>query len=323
MIATWMMYWTVIGMLLLGAAHLVEQLLLGRGGSTRRVWAVALVVAVTLPALVVVVREGEAVPTGAGLDSIPAPGMLVLAAGIDLLSALDDVLMRAWAVASAALALLLGGSLLAVARHRRSWSAEEVDGVPVLVSDDVGPAVVGILRSWIVLPRWAVAEDAVRRALLIKHEQEHLEAGDSRLILLSALLVVAMPWNAALWRLAMRLRTAVETDCDRRVIECPGVDARSYGALLLSVGRRRSRRAVAAAIGFSRPRSMLATRIDRMTLQRRQGGVRTLAMALAAVALLATAWSLPQPMRAGSAVELTPCPQNTPAARVPRTMRSG
>lgn len=317
MIAAWMLYFTVIGMLLLGAAHLVEQVVLGKGGATRRIWAVALVVAVTLPALAVLVGEGDAAQGGMDLGSTPTTGTLVVAAGIDLLAGLDHLLLQGWAVASSALALLLGGCLLAVARHRRSWSPAEVDGVPVLVSDDVGPAVVGVLRTRIVLPRWAVAEDAVRRALLLKHEQEHLAAGDSRLILLAALLVVVMPWNAALWRLALRLRTAVETDCDRRVMECPGVDPISYGALLLSVGRRRSRRALAAAIGFSRPRSLLETRIDRMTLRRRQGALRTVATALGAAALVIGAWALPQPLRANDGAEVTPCVQEGHPVGVP------
>lgn len=307
MIAAWMMYCTVIGMLLVGAAHLVEQLVLGRGGSTRRIWTLALVVAVTLPVLALLAGEGPPARGGPGVGWAPPIGTLAVAAGVDLLAGLDTLLLRAWAASSAALALLLAASLLVVARRRRSWGREEVDGVPVLVSEDVGPAVVGIVRARIVLPRWAVAEDAVRRELLLRHEQEHLATGDTRLIFLAALLVVAMPWNVALWRLTTRLRMAVETDCDRRVMGCPGVDPRSYGALLLSVGRRRSPRAVAAAIGFSRSRSMLEARIDRMTLRRRQGTMRTAATALLVTALLVAAWSIPQPVRAGDAPDVTPC----------------
>jgi len=306
-IATWMAYCTVIGLLLAGAAHLVEQLVLGRGGSTRRIWLAAIVVAVLLPVVTIFSGGGPAAAAAASLGSNPSAGAVTMAVAIELFSGLDRLLLDAWAATSALLACLLAGSVVAVARRRRSWTREEVDGVPVLVSEDVGPAVVGILRQRIVLPRWAVTEDAVPRALLLRHEQEHVAAGDPRLIFLAALLVVAMPWNLAVWRLASRLRMAVETDCDRRVMGCPEVDPRSYGALLLSVGRRRSARALAAAIGFSRPRSLLETRIDRMTWRRRQGALRTAATTVAVAVLVAAAWTLPQPRRLGEVADPTPC----------------
>lgn len=318
MIAAWMMYCTVIGMMLAAAAHLTEHLVLGRGGATRRIWLVAMLVAVTLPAFALLAEGDPSAPVAAALGLSLSPGTLAITRGVDLLSGLDAFLLRGWIASSAGLALVLGASLVAVARCRRSWTREEVDGVPVLVSDDMGPAVVGIVRTRIVLPRWAVAEDAVRRALLLKHEQEHVAAGDSRLIFLAALLVVAMPWNLAVWRMALRLRTAVETDCDRRVMGCAGVDARSYGALLLSVGRRRSARPALAAVGFSRSRSLLATRIDRMTLRRRRGALRTVATVVAAAALVAAAWAVPQPVRADAGAAGTTCPDATgPSGAVP------
>lgn len=315
MIATWMAYCTVIGLLLAGAAHLVERMVLGRGGSTRRIWLSAILVAVALPGVAALGGGGPSGAGGADLGSNPSVGAVGMAVAVDVLSSLDRVLLEAWVVSSALLACLLLGSVVAVARRRRAWTREEVDGVPVLVSEDVGPAVVGILRQRIVLPRWAVTEDAEPRALLLRHEQEHVAAGDPRLIFLAALLVVAMPWNLAVWRLAGRLRVAVETDCDRRVMGCPGVDPRRYGALLLSVGRRRSGRALAAAIGFSRSRSLLETRIDRMTWRRRQGLVRTAVSAVAVVALVAAAWTLPQPVRLGVVLDPTPCPGGVPGAQ--------
>jgi hypothetical protein len=305
-----MIYCMVIGTLAALAAHLVEQVVLDRGGSTRRVWVLAMTAAVALPAAVLVPDGRAAAPLDGGIGDMSV-GMLVVTGGVDFLSAFDGPLLWAWGLTSAALALLLVGSLVAVARRGRAWARAEIDGVPVLVSDDVGPAVVGVVRSRIVLPRWVVAEDAMRRALLLRHEQEHVAAGDARLILLAALLVAAMPWNVALWRLATRLRMAVETDCDRRVLGCPGVDARSYGALLLAVGRRRSARAAMATIGFSRPRSLLEVRIDRMTRRRRQGMLHIAATGGAVLAILAAAWSLPRPVLADEVANaVAPCPQD-------------
>ena len=65
----------------------------------------------------------------------------------------------------------------------------------VLLAEDVGPAVVGFLRSQIVLPRWALEAGENQRRMMLRHEQEHLAARDPRLILFGAAMLVLMPWN--------------------------------------------------------------------------------------------------------------------------------
>jgi TonB family protein len=108
---------------------------------------------------------------------------------------------------------------------------------------------VGVRRTEIVLAEWTLAMDAPLRALVLRHEAEHVRGGDARLLAAAALLIAAMPWNAPLWWLAHRLRLALEVDCDARVLRAYP-DVRRYGLLLLTVAQR------AAAV--SGPRAPLA-----------------------------------------------------------------
>ena len=214
---------------------------------------------------------------------------------------------------SATLGVLLALGMTLTWFRSRQWVSGDVDGVSVLVSQDVGPAVVGFVRGRIVLPVWALEAEPLERSMMLRHEQEHLAAGDPRLILFAALVVVLMPWNVAMWCMARRVRLAVEVDCDRRVMSGGDLDMRSYAELLLSVGARRT--TPACGVGFSVGRPFLERRIDRMTFP--AGGSRRQPSALAAIGIvlaLGTAWALPQPIHAMSVGDvLSTCPDQASA----------
>jgi TonB family protein len=199
----------------------------------------------------------------------------------------------------ALLALLRGVRTLR--RAARGWTSEVVDGVPVAVAPDVGPAVLGVARPRIVLPTWALALERPLRALVLRHEQEHARAGDPALLLAGALLVTAMPWNPAAWWIARRLRAAIEIDCDARVLRAHP-DVTRYGLLLLAVAQRRDQAramvpALAALSALAPAPTDLERRITTMRARpvgRRARVVRTLALgtgtaAATAAALLACA----------------------------------
>lgn len=302
MIAAWMLYCMAIGVLLLCAALPVERLLLERGGAARKVWMVALPAAVVLPLAAVLVRDAPpGVEEGNVLVATTAAGGAVME-GVQRLAPLDDVLLRVWLAASLVLSTLLLGALAVTAARRRRWAGVRLDGVPVLLSETVGPAVVGFVRGRIVLPRWVLRLDPLERAMMLRHEEEHLRAGDPRLLLLGALVVVALPWSPAAWIMLHRLRLAIEIDCDRRVLRSANLDLRRYAELLLAVGARRS--TPAYGVGFSVGRPFLEQRIDRMTrpgTDRRSGHV--LLIALGVLGVLAAAWSVPQPVRAAAVSE--------------------
>jgi hypothetical protein len=138
-----------------------------------------------------------------------------------------------------------------------------IDGVPVLVSVDFGPAIVGVVRPQIVIPAWTLALPPEQRALMMAHEVEHLARHDNRWLGAAFLAVVVAPWNIGLWWLVNRFRLALEVDCDRRVL-LRGHDVEQYGNLLIRIGRHDGGRSLLAA-GFAERRSMLRTRIERMT----------------------------------------------------------
>ncbi len=129
------------------------------------------------------------------------------------------------------------------------WAPREVCGEEVLRSDRFGPAVVGLIRSRIVLPAWSFGLGEKKLELVVLHEREHVRARDPLLLAAGLMLAALSPWNPAVWWLLARLRLAVEGDCDRRVL-ARGTSARRYARLLLTVaaGCRRTPEPVPALI---------------------------------------------------------------------------
>src|SRR5690606_32718564 len=91
---------------------------------------------------------------------------------------LDTLLLTLWVLASAGVAVRLAWGVFRLASRRRHWRRAQVDGVDVRVSDDVGPAVVGLRPMEVVLPDWALSLDAPLRAIVLRHEEEHRRAAD-------------------------------------------------------------------------------------------------------------------------------------------------
>lgn len=297
MIAAWMLYTVVLGGLVVLAATPVERLVRDAGGATRRVWSIALLATVVLPVGGVLIKDSAAAVEVGDRLVVASPSAGVVMESVATLASLDAVLLSVWAVATTLLLSVLVGGLVATGVASRRWRREVVDGVPVLVSRDVGPAVIGIHRSRIVLPRWSLALTPEQRAWMLRHEQEHLRAGDPGLLLLVALTVAVMPWNPAAWYAAARTRLAIEVDCDRRVLGTRDPDLRGYAELLLSVGARQSR--LAYGVGFSVGRPFLEQRIDRMTAPLARTSRLQLTLVTAGLlGVLAAAWAVPQPVRA-------------------------
>ena len=160
----------------------------------------------------------------------------------------DTSIQRVWLTASALLLLWGLASAWRVARvvslSRRgrlnAGGATIVDGIPVVVTDLVGPATVGLLRSRVLVPRWVLAMPDPQRQYVLRHEEEHRRAHDAQLLFVASLTLLLMPWNLALWWNLRRLCLAVEMDCDNRVVNRLG-DATAYGELLLKVAQASSR----------------------------------------------------------------------------------
>ena len=273
--ASWMIYATSVGLLVAAATTIMERPLRDRAVATRIVWVVMLGGALAWPlAIAVLSRRVASVPlpqryppvnqvvasTASPVRFAPA---VALPAVVPASPSVDFVARRVMILAPILVLAVLLLELIRLARARRRWQPGLIDGTPVLVSTDFGPAIVGVWRPQIVIPVWALELPADQRALMMAHESEHLDHRDSRWLGAAFMAVLIAPWNVGLWWLLRRFRIAMELDCDQRVLR-RGYDVAAYGELLLEIGRRSGGRSLLAA-GFAERRSMLRSRIDAMT----------------------------------------------------------
>jgi hypothetical protein len=170
--------------------------------------------------------------------------------------------MAIWLSCSALMTLYL---LLASARLRRRTaclSREVVQNVEVIVTESMGPALLGIWRPRVVVPRWFMEQFPQTQQLILEHERQHIAARDPLLLWGGILLVIALPWNLPMWWQLHRLRLAIELDCDLRVLR-GGAEVERYGDVLLTVARR-AIQAPAVIISMSEPVSALERRIHNL-----------------------------------------------------------
>lgn len=291
----WLLYTVVVSALLGLAALAGESALSSRGRPVRWVWAVAVVGSLVAP-IVAWLRPAEVEPVRAMEASqvILQPATVWLEATTAASSpSWDRVLLVVCVVASVALAVVLLVANVRLVAARRGWGRKQVDGVPVYVSRDVGPAALGFFGGSIVIPEWALGLEERLRRLMLLHEREHVRAGDPRLLWLGLAAVALMPWNPVAWWMLRRLRLAIELDCDARVMRREP-DPRGYGALLLEVGRRFSGAGLVAA-ALAEPQSFLERRLRRLVGPKPQGWARALAGGGAAIALTVLACEAPEP----------------------------
>ena len=202
------------------------------------------------------------------------------------------LILLAWPLSSAAVFLAFA---LSYRRHRRllrGATTQPINGIDVLVTKSLGPAVIGVRAPRIVVPEWLFDHPPQEQSLVVAHEQSHITARDPALLLSACAAVVVMPWNPVAWYALEQLRLAIEFDCDHRVLG-RGISLRQYGQLLITLSARMPRNALSpsnsTALAFSHHQSHLERRLRTMTTRpssfRRS---RVIASAIvSAVALLA------------------------------------
>jgi len=247
MIVTWMVGSLLFAALVALAALAAERALLSAGRERRWPWVAAVAVGTVWPlaagiALLMRVRPAQLAPVVIG--ALPPSAIHAVASQLPLLDATmidtaGNALATLWVLASLVLLmrLLIGVRRLRVAEA--TGTKRSMDGMPVLVTDSLGPAVYGALKPRIIVPRWLFDLEPPLRALVLSHEQQHRARGDAAVIVGAALATALVPWNAAIWWMARRIRLAVELDCDSRVVATAG-DAERYSKLLLLIAQRQT-----------------------------------------------------------------------------------
>jgi len=286
---------------MLGSVGLLVERALPATAARRWVWCLVIPISAFLPGLYRT-QHNVSVFDVLGPQPVSAPaGYTVESLGVldaawwSSLDSYNTIINRGWLIASS-LVLIWGlASALRVALAlRSSRQRQKIDGVPVVVTDSLGPATVGLWRSSVLVPRWVLSLPGVQRQYVVRHEDEHRKAHDAALLFAASLLLVLMPWNLALWWQLRRLRLAVEMDCDNRVVSSLG-NANAYGQLLLTVAQAASRgpRLQPALLGGV---GMLEKRLTAMLAPTPLRHVQRFLVPAAAIALFFIVISMPHPI---------------------------
>lgn len=265
MIAATVVFLGVVSLLTWGAAWTADQGLRRLGLPTRWVWLAGLVAPFALLVVPLLIPSGPALAGAAGDPSAVfqlAPivvGDGVAGLGFWISAALGVV----WLVSSVGVAASLVHGHWALKREREGWSTSTVSGRDIYVSTDRGPAVAGVVKPWIVLPRWALQLPSRELDFVLLHEEEHVRARDTTLLAGALALVALTPWSPGAWLHLRGLKMAMEVDCDRRVLR-RAPDRATYGESLLTVAARSSGLSLGLAAFTEKERS-LKTRILAMT----------------------------------------------------------
>lgn len=255
---TWMAYAAGVAGLLAAGAFLLDKVSEQTGWPRRFAWLAGLTLALlvplsasppgptttTEPLTTAGAPTADATPnTPVGLPSAALIGETTDPGGKPVAAPgpAERAALLLWGSTSLAALLLVCMVLATAAFARRRWDRRQVAGEDIYVSRGFGPALVGVARPAIVIPGWVVRLGNAVVATVVRHEREHARAGDHLALLCAGIVVALMPWNPALWWMFLRLRTAVEIDCDRRVL-ASGIHPSEYGDLLIDIGAGRPAR---------------------------------------------------------------------------------
>jgi hypothetical protein len=194
----------------------------------------------------------------------------------------NAVIVKLWWLLSALMIFAIGTNGVYVFWRRKTWPMQLIGSHCVCITPDIGPAVVGLLRPTIAIPRWVLDRPTAQQQLILAHEASHLQARDPLLLTSSLVVLILMPWNALLWWLCHRLRHAIEVDCDERVLGA-GHDTQAYGEALIDVGERRGR-FIGVVAAMSETRTLLERRVEIMAARTRKPSI----YAFAALCIIAT-----------------------------------
>jgi bla regulator protein blaR1 len=167
---TWMVYVVTVSTFLCGAAFAAEYQARLRRTTTRWIWIAVIVaslliptviasVSVQMPAMFDVAVSHKVVAIREVTTSRLSPASWLAADSVYQAKVRnwDPIVRYAWLVASGLMLAALVASGVMLFRRVRTWRGVTLAGTQVYVADNVGPAVVGLLRSRIVVPAWLLS----------------------------------------------------------------------------------------------------------------------------------------------------------------------
>ena len=313
----WVLYVLVVSAVLSAAGWLAEQALRQGRLQTRWAWTAAMGLTALLAYLSVSSQVAPHAPQTAPLAATWANIQHVAPVKLQAIISSDStaasyraavrwnaLFEKLWLLLSALMVLAVAISGAQVLWRRRGWPMQLLDSHCVGITSNIGPAVVGLIRPTIAIPRWVLDRTAAQQQLILAHESSHLTARDPLMLTGALFVLMLMPWNVFLWWQWHRLRHAIEVDCDARVLRA-GHDTRAYGETLIDVGQQRSR-FVGIVAAMSETRTLLERRVEIMTT--RTGKTSTYAFAvscLLAAVVAAAATQIVAPQSPGDRQEIT------------------
>jgi len=303
----WIMYVLFVSVLLSAAAVSAERRAHIYGKTSRWCWIGAIIASLFIPTVIASVSielptifNSQAVQKVVVLRQMTSSYLSPFLWGPESLigrseyHSFDAIIKQAWLCLSVFLLCLLVASGAHLLWRKKKWKKSTLLNTPILITDDVGPAVVGLINPHIVIPLWVLDLPSAQQQAILDHEQSHLDAGDPRLLTIAICLLVFMPWNIPLWWQFHRLRGAIEVDCDARVLN-KGQSVTNYGETLLAVAQRQSRY-IGAVAGMSESQSFLEKRIKIMiTRPAKWWRLSAIAFGLASIGLVAVAAQVSPP----------------------------
>lgn len=196
--------------------------------------------------------------------------------------------------------------------------------LPLLRSDAISvPAVAGLVRPRLLLPRDAVDWSPARRRVVLLHELSHIRRGDL-ITMLVIDIATALHWtNPLAWLARSRAALAREQACDDAVLVA-GIAPAEYARHLLALARRLTAptplAAAGAAVAGQTGRSGIERRIRSLLMSgrpRRPAG--RLLRAVAPVALVAVLWPLAAVTFSGTVTGALQTALSDPSAEVRST----
>jgi type II secretory pathway component GspD/PulD (secretin)/beta-lactamase regulating signal transducer with metallopeptidase domain len=203
----------------------------------------------------------------------PKPPALTTAASTLALSGIVStgllawLLVRWWQIHRKVRRANDSGTLQPILADARRLAYSHPDIRLKLTEDTMSPAVCGLFRPVILLPRSLVERLSAEqlRAVLL-HETIHLRRGDVWVNCAQALLQIVYWWHPLLWLANARIRRVREEAVDDAVMLALRDDADIYAPTLLEVAKFAFRRPLASLglVGILESRSALRQRIERL-----------------------------------------------------------